>query len=265
MNPQPTVARALITGASTGIGRSFAEILAEQGTDLVLVARDTKRLDELAAQIRDQHSRHVQVLTADLTRADELATVAERLSSDPAIDLLVNNAGFGSSGFFADLDLELAEGQIDLNIKALTKLAHAALSRMRSAGTGSIINLASGAAFLPTPGAAVYAATKAYVTSFSQALHEEVSDDGITVTAVCPGFTRTEFQVRGSFATEGVPDFAWQSAEDVVHESLDALSRREVVRITGRPNRAMLGLVRLLPLSRIASLAARFTPGAGKH
>ncbi|MDJ0787698.1 MAG: SDR family oxidoreductase [Myxococcota bacterium] len=260
MSKTPPSRLALVTGASTGIGRSFAETLARQGSDLILVARDTDRLEALARRLAEEHGRQSEVLTADLTRESDLAAVEERLRKDGAIDLLVNNAGFGVNGNFADVDIERSVAQVDLNVTALVRLAHAALSTMRPARRGRILNVSSGLSFIPSPRSAVYGATKAFVTSFSQALHVEVSGEGVVVTAVCPGLTRTEFQERGGYATDGMPDFAWQSAQEVVDEALAASARGEDLRITGFGNRAMLGVVKLLPSSRVAALASRFLP-----
>ena len=251
---------ALVTGASSGIGRAFARKLAAHGSDLILVARDHARLDELAGDLRSAHGRRVEILRADLTLASELAEVEKRLREDGRIDLLVNNAGYGVTGGFANLPLEDSQGQIDLNITALTRLAHAALTAMRPVRRGGIINIASAAGMIPSPDLAVYAATKAYVSHFSQALHSEVSGDGVTVTVVCPGFTRTEFQRRAEYDTHGIPEMAWQTAEQVVSESLDAYTHRRAPCIPGTTNRAMAGLLKLVPRSRLASVVARFSP-----
>ena len=222
---------ALVTGASSGIGKCFAAQLAAGGTDLILVARNQKRLDELAARLRD--------------RGD--------------VDLLVNNAGFGHTGRFADLELEKSQAQIDCNVSALVRLAHASLQGMRKARRGGIINIASGAAFLPSPTLAVYAATKAFVVSFTQALHEEVKGDNVRVTVVCPGFTRTEFQTRAEYDTSALPSFVWQTPEAVVAESLAALAAGKVIVNTGIQNKVMAGMIGFVPRSMIAGLVGRMT------
>lgn len=251
---------ALVTGASSGIGKVFARELAARGADLVIVARDEKRLGELAGELRDRHGREVEILRADLRERAELAAVETRLRAEPGIDLLVNNAGYGVAGTFADQPLEDSQGQIDLNVTALTRLTRAALAQMRPTGRGGVINVASGAAFLPTPSLAVYAATKAYVVNLSQALHEEVRGDGLTVTVVCPGLTRTEFQARAHYDASRFPELAWQTPEQVVRETLDAFTRAKPLCIPGMQNRLVSGLLHLVPRSAMGPLVARLMP-----
>jgi short-subunit dehydrogenase len=250
---------ALVTGASSGIGRSFATQLAAGGTDLILVARNQKRLDELAARLRSDYGRRVEVLLADLEDRAELAKVESRLRDHGDVDLLVNNAGFGHTGRFADLELEKSQAQIDCNVSALVRLAHASLQSMRKARRGGIINIASGAAFLPSPTLAVYAATKAFVVSFTQALREEVKGDNVRVTVVCPGFTRTEFQTRAEYDTSALPSFVWQTPDAVAAEALAALAAGKVVISTGIQNKLMAGVIGLVPRSMIAGLVGRVT------
>jgi short-subunit dehydrogenase len=250
--------RALVTGASSGIGKSFAEALAAGGTDLVLVARSRERLEELASRLRSAHGRDVEVLQADLEDRQQLARVEARLRDRDDVDLLLNNAGYGHTGNFAELPVDQSQGQIDCNITALTRLAHASLASMKRARRGAILNVASGAAFLPTPTLAVYAATKAYVVSFTQGLAEEVKREGIQVAVVCPGFTRTEFQQRAKYDTAKVPGFAWQTPEQVVGEALDALRAHKLICVPGFGNKVTMGLINLVPRSAIAGLAARF-------
>lgn len=257
-------ALAMVTGASSGIGKSFAEALAARGTDLVLVARNSTRLEEIATELRTRHGRDVSVLVADLEKPEELAVVEKRLHEDARIDLLVNNAGYGVTGAFADLSLDRSEGQIDCNIVALTRLAHAALSTMKPSRRGGIINIASGAAFMPTPGIAVYCATKAYVVNFSLALNEELKNHGVRCLVVCPGFTRTEFQQRANYDSSAMPSFVWQTADECVAEALAAWDRGDGLLMTGLQNRLMMPLLSLLPKTWIASLAGRFA-GGGSH
>ena len=189
--------RAPVTGASSGIGVRFAEQLAEGGTDLVLVARSRDRLEDLAERLVADHGVTAEVLVADLGDSTERAAVEDRLSTleDP-VDLLVNNAGFGFNGVFGEIDVEAESEEITVNITALLRLAHASANTLRVLGHGGILNVASVAAFQPGPGSANYSATKAYVLSFSQALHEELKGANVHVTALCPGLTRTEFQER---------------------------------------------------------------------
>jgi uncharacterized protein len=186
---------ALITGASAGIGLEFAKRLAERGYDVILSARRRDRLDELAARLRAEHGGiRVEVIVADLQDSDApAAIVAETARLGIGVDLLVNNAGFGTHGHFETLPPDRERGEIAVNVAALVALTHAFLPAMLERGQGGVINVASTAAFQPVPYMAVYAATKAFVRSFSEALHEEVQARGVRVIALCPGPTATEF------------------------------------------------------------------------
>ncbi len=258
MNTQELSKRALVTGASSGIGKAYAELLAAGGTDLVVVARSRERLEELAGRLRTTHGRDVEILVADLENREQLAQVEARLRDHDDIDLLINNAGYGFTGAFADVPIERAQGQIDCNIVALTRLSHAALHSMKKARRGSILNVASGAAFLPTPNIAVYCATKAYVVSFTQALAEELKRDGIKASVVCPGFTKTEFQQRAQYDASMVPSFAWQTPEQVARESLEALRTGKVICVPGVQNKILRGVLSVVPQSMLPSIAGKF-------
>ena len=204
---------ALITGASSGIGEAMVQLLGEAGIPQVIVARRVDRLDELAARYKG-----VEVLAADLSTSEGVDSVVHRIT-DPEhpIDLVVNNAGFGTSGEFHGLDPERLAREIALNVSALTLISRAALGVMVPAGRGYLLNVSSAAGFQPAPKLAVYAATKAFVTSLSESLHEEVRGTGVHVTALCPGLTRTEFQSvsRTESYTTQYPSMAWMSATDV--------------------------------------------------
>lgn len=222
---------ALVTGASSGIGEVMAGLLADDGIETVVVARRRDRLDDLA-------SRHegIEVLPADLTTPEGVAAVAERIASaDSPIDLVVNNAGFGTSGAFVDLDPDRLAGEIELNITALTRLSHAALATMVPRRRGWLMNVSSIASFQPAPRLAVYAATKAYVTSLTESLHEETRGTGVKVTALCPGLTRTEFQrvSNTDHYADKYPGFAWTSAEDVARTGLDDAAKGRAVSVPG--------------------------------
>jgi short-subunit dehydrogenase len=248
---------ALVTGASAGIGTQFAQQLSSAGYDLVLVARDRERLEKLAAELPTE----VEVLAADLTDAAGLAAVEARCA-EPArpLSLLVNNAGFGTAGSFTELDIDGEEREIRLNVLALVRLCHAALGPMVKDKQGGVINVSSLASFQPGPYNATYAATKAFVTSFSHALHEEVKGDGVTVTVCCPGFTRTEFQERAGLRSDGGPDFLWQNPDVVAAAALRDHTRRAAVSIHGMHNRVAAFLSSTLPASltrRIASAVMR--------
>ena len=230
---------ALVTGASSGIGAEFARALAARGDDLVIVARDVSRLDALAAQLEKEHGVDVEVLSTDLTAKKGRAVVEARLeSAERAVELLVNNAGMGTYGKFAELPAEGEAREIRLNVLAPVQLSRAALPGMIERGRGGIINVSSLAGHQPTPLNATYGGTKAFVTSFSQALHEELRGTGVKVMVLCPGFTRTEFQARAGLDSGSVPSFMWQTPEPVVAAALRAYDQGRAVCIPGALNQA---------------------------
>jgi short-subunit dehydrogenase len=239
---------ALVTGASAGIGRAFAEGLARQGHDLVLVARDGARLTRLADELSDAFGVGAAPCAADLLTADGLATVEARLT-DAAhpVDVLVNNAGFGTFGRFAELDIEREVEEVELNVIALLRLTRAALGAMEARGSGAIMNLASLAAYQPAPNSATYGATKAFVHSFTHAVHEEARGTGVHVMLVCPGYTHTEFHDRAGLGPTGVPEMAWQSADQVVAAALRDLDRGRSVSIPGPLNQVAAALSSVAP------------------
>jgi len=241
--------QALVTGASAGIGAAFAARLARDKYDLIIVARDRERLEELARQLRAAHHVEVEPLPADLTDPAQLRIVETVIGGDEHLGLLVNNAGFGTVGRFSGLDPDREEAEIRLNIIALARLARAALPGMIARESGAIINVSSMAAFQPAPYNATYGATKAYVNSFTEALHEELRGTGVRVQALCPGFTRTEFQERAGVDVSGIPSFAWMSAEAVVDASLAGLERGVLICIPGVSNRVVATLTSALPRS----------------
>jgi short-subunit dehydrogenase len=240
--------RALVTGASAGIGAAFAERLSQEGYDLIVVARNRHRLETLAQRLHDSDGTQVEVLSADLTDPTELRVV-ERVIGGSDLDLLVNNAGFGTVGRFAELDIEKEEEEIRLNVVALVRLTRAALPGMLERRSGAIIHVSSMAAFQPGPYNATYCATKAYVNSFTEALHEELRGSGVQLQALCPGFTRTEFQQRAKVDVSRVPSFAWMGPEEVVSASLAALKRGDIVCVPGFTNRLLSTVVSVVPRS----------------
>lgn len=249
--------RAMVTGASSGIGRAFARRLAERGTDLVITARDGERLRALAAELRPRVE--VEILIADLSDRDRLDVVVERLeATEGPIDLLVNNAGFGYSGDFVGLDRDGETAVVDVNIVALHRLAHAAGTAMSARGRGGILNVSSIAGSGPAPRAATYAATKAFVTSFSEALHVELGPQGVTVSCLCPGLTRTEFQERAGSGPDRVPGFLWQSAEAVAEAGLVGLDKGRAVVVPGAHNRILSAGIGLAPIGLIDRVRRRF-------
>jgi hypothetical protein len=261
MSQAPARRSALVTGASAGIGLAFAERLAAERCDLVLVARNRSRLEEIAKRLREEHGVAVDVLGADLTRQAELAGVEQRVAEDPTLDLLVNNAGFGTQGPFAELEPEREEEEIRLNVLALVRLARAALPGMLARGRGEIVNVSSLAGFYPGPYLATYGATKAFVTSFSESLAGELQGTPVRVQALCPGFTRTEFQQRAGVDTTRIPGFAWGSAADVVDASLAGLARGDVIVIPGGVNKALHAGTAWMP----RALLRRVMAAAGKQ
>lgn len=238
--------RALITGASSGFGEVFARKLAARGHDVVLVARRRDRLEQLASELSEKIGVGAEVIQADLSQDGEVSPVEERLRAGD-IDLLVNNAGFGTAGEFAHLPLERELEEVDLNVRAVVRLTHAALGPMIAHRRGGIINVASMAGFQPIPNMATYAATKAFVLHFSEAVHEEVKRHGVVVTALCPGPVKTEFQQVSGVDEARVPPMGWVSVDSVVESALRALASRRAMTVPGALNKAGVMAVRLMP------------------
>ena len=231
----------LITGASAGIGEEYARQLAQRCGRLTLVARREDRLHALAGDLREHCE--VEVLAADLGNPVGLAAVVELTRQRDPVDLLVNNAGFSTLGPFAASDLDAELEMVRLHLDASMALCRAVLPGMRDSGAGAIINVASVAAFLPLPGVATYAATKAFLASFSQALQRELADASVSVQCLCPGYTRTEIHSRDSFSgfdSSRVPEEMWMEAGEVVAESLAALERGDTLVVPGAQNRALV-------------------------
>lgn len=243
---------ALITGASAGIGAVFARALARQGYHLVLVARRTELLQKVADELERAYPVQVEVLSADLTDPIDLELVAARLMEIPDLDLLVNNAGFGTGGNFAEINLQPELQMIRLHITASVRLIHAALPGMICRGRGGIINVSSVAGLLPMPGNATYGATKSYLIFFTRSLNAELAGTGVRVEALCPGFTLSEFHDVAGMERSVIPSFLWCRAEDVVAEALHGLGEGREVVIPGNIYK-VLGLVLQLPL--VAPLA----------
>jgi short-subunit dehydrogenase len=242
---------ALITGASAGLGVEFARQLSARGHRLVLVARRKDRLDALAAELGN-----ARVVACDLGEPGAVAgLMADILAHGETVSLLVNNAGFGLGGRFASLDGPRQRSMIDLNCGALTQLAHAVLPDMMARKQGRILNVASTAAFQPGPGMAVYFATKAFVLSFTEALHEELRTTGITLSALCPGPTATEFGTAAGFAPSSAINRLAANAEDVVRAGLDGIDAGRAVVIPGLLNKAGAQGHRLLPRALLRRLA----------
>jgi uncharacterized protein len=251
--------RALVTGASSGIGREIARRLAADGGDLVLVARDRERLDVLAKELTAAHDGvAAEVLVADLADPAQLAAVEARVAdAERPLDLVVNNAGFGTYGTFAELDVEAEQREIAVNVTALVRLTHAALGAMLPRGRGAVLNVSSVAGLQATPGNATYGATKAFVASFGEAVAGELAGTGVTLTTVLPGFTRTEFHQRAGVGGRKVPGAAWMSPEAVAEQALAATRAGRPWLVPGMRNKVMIAAVGPVPRSLMRRLAAR--------
>lgn len=236
---------AVVTGASSGIGEIMATLLADAGVATIVVARRGDRLQALA----DRHP-GVEPFVADLTDAAGSAAVADRIADpDRPIDLVVNNAGFGTNGAFHELDPERLGHEIDLNVAAVTRLSHAALAAMVPRKRGWLLNVSSIAGFQPAPRLAVYAATKAYVTSLTESLHEEMRQHGVHVAALCPGLTKTEFQRVSNTASyaDQFPDLVWTSPEHVARTGLDAVVANRTIAVPGVQYQVMSAITNVTP------------------
>ncbi|HWG10064.1 MAG TPA: SDR family oxidoreductase [Rhodanobacteraceae bacterium] len=253
--------RALVTGASSGIGAAFARELATRGCDLVLTARREDRLRELAAELQAAHGIDAQALPDDLADRDAPARLAARIDERGwRIDWLINNAGYGVPGDFLASDWRTHADFIQVLMVAPTQLCHLLLPGMRERGRGGIVNVASLAGLVPgTPKHTLYAAAKSYLVKFSQSLALENRDAGVNVCALCPGFTYSEFHdVTGARAkVSKLPGWMWMRADDVVRRGLDATERGEIVHVTGGANRAVKALFELLPDGLALRLIAR--------
>ena len=252
---------AVVTGASAGIGEHLARRIAEAGRPLLLIARREDRLRALADELSTAHGVEVSVLAADLTDGgavdDVLAAIA---ASGHPLGLFVNNAGFGQDGPFHAAERERSVDMVRLNVEALIALTHAALGLLVPQGRGAVLNVASVVSFLPAPNSAIYGATKAFVLSFTEAVHEEVAPLGVTVTALCPGATRTEFFETAGSDADKLPGFMMADPDVVAADGLDAVARGQAVRISGGVNKASVGIMRLLPraaLRKAVGLATR--------
>lgn len=250
--------RALVTGASSGIGKAMALDLARRGTDLVLVARRASMLEDLARTVREEHGRDAEVLVADLLTSEGVAAVEERLRDEGLpVDLLVNNAGFGTFGSFHKLPIAREEDEIRLNVLALVRLSHAALGAMVPRGRGGLLNVSSTAGFQSMPYSATYCSTKAFVTSFTECLHEEVRHHGVHVSALCPGYVRTEFQDVAEVKASVIPKFAWLDLEKVAKQGLDAVAANQAVAVTGPLYRSGVALNRVLPRATVRRMTGK--------
>jgi uncharacterized protein len=252
------VATALVTGASSGIGAAFARALAEEGNDLALVARDQARLESARLQLIERFDVKATVLSADLTTADGCDRVAERLADlrEP-IDILVNSAGEGTYRRFGRAELATEEHMLDLNVRAMLRLCHAAVRVMTDRGAGEIINVSSVAGFVPRGGNVTYSASKAWVTMFSEALAVQLRGSGVRVTAVCPGFTQTNFHQAAAVDMSSVSRWMWLDADEVVAAALADARRGKPVSIPSLRYKVMVTAARYAPRPLVREVMRR--------
>jgi short-subunit dehydrogenase len=249
---------AVVTGATAGIGREFAEQLGARGYDLLVVARDRPRLAAAADALGATHGVAAEAFPADLSRDEDVTLLAERLAASPRLALLVNNAGFGWKGRLAEADIERQEAMVRLHVLAPMRLTRAALPVMIAGRNGGVINVSSVAGFVYSAGNVNYCATKAYLTTFSEGLAAELQGTGVRAQALCPGFTRTEFHSRMPGPLEQHPRFLWLSARTVVAYSLRCLERGgPVVCVPGLRWRVLVGALRLMPRPLIGWVTRR--------
>lgn len=253
---------AVVTGPTAGIGRAFAERLAGAGHDLLLVSRDATRLTTLAAELGARYAVRADTHPVDLADEDGVRTLAARLAAAPRVDVLVNNAGFGTHARVVGGDPEAEARMVAVHCAAPLRLAQAVLPGMVARRTGAVVNVASVAAFAPNAQYATYNATKAFLQLLSEGIAAEVAASGVRVQALCPGFTRTEFHARmgpdGSAMASRIPAALWMTADAVVDASLHALTRGGPVTVVpGIGYRAVVALLRRLPLRALAWGARR--------
>ena len=239
--------KVFITGASSGIGASYAKAFAENGYDLVLLARRKDRLQALAKQLESGGSIDCEIISADLAEQEEIKKVTNHIRQIDNLDILINNAGFATIGYFADIPIEKSMRMFHTHMTATVQFTHAALQVMLKRERGAIINVSSMGAFMLTPGNVLYDATKSFLATFSENLWLEVRDKGIKVQALCPGFTRTEFHEVGDFKNfdkSVIPDSLWMMPDEVVRLSLKALENsRDVVFIPGWKKRLVKWII----------------------
>jgi len=252
---------ALITGPTSGLGLGFAKRYAIDGYDLVLVARDVAKLECLAAELRDEAAVNVEVLAADLADAADRARVADRLKA--GVRILVNNAGFATSGEFWSADFAVLESQLDVNVTAVMQLTHAALPAMLAQRSGTIVNVASVAGLVPGRGS-TYSASKAWVVSFSEGLANGLDGTGVGVHALCPGFVHTEFHERAGIDMAGTPSILWLDVADVVRDCLAGVAKGQVVIIPGLQYKVLTTAGRVVPRNLVRAMTKVVGRGRGR-
>ena len=227
--------KALITGASSGIGAVYAERLAQRGYDLVLVARNRERMEQLAARLEREHAVSIELMTADLADVPQLDAVEQRLRDDDATDMLINNAGISNGVPITAVTRQQIDAIIAINVLAVTRLAAAAGSRFAAQGRGTIVNIGSVTALVPEMFEPIYLATKAFVLALSQSMHHQLASSGVRVQAVLPGATRTEIWERSGRKLEDLPQDILMDTDDMVDAALAGLDMGEIVTIPSLP------------------------------
>ena len=246
------MASALVTGATAGIGESFVNLLAAKGYDLILVARDLPRLDAKAAQLRERFKIDVEVLSADLSNADELRKVEIRLMDTASpIEVLINNAGFGIRDGFLRSDVDQENQLLEVLVRAPMRLMHAVLPGMKERNSGTIINVSSVSGWIA---GGTYSAAKSYLTVLSESLHTELTHTNIHITALCPGFTHTEFHQRAKMNMSGLPGFLWLAADRVAGDAWTASQSGKAVSIPGWQYGILAGIARFGPRPLVRKL-----------
>ena len=249
---------ALITGASSGIGEALAHRIARDGRHLVLVARRAERLLALAGELEKKYGVKAHVVARDLVQPGAVLELLDELKRRGlTVDWLVNNAGFGTAGRFDRLPVEREVEEIRLNVEALVELCGRCIPGMVARRSGAVMNIASLGGFAPGPYMSTYAATKAFVLSFTEGIAAELRGSGVQVLCVCPGFTRTEFQERAEVDVTGIPSFAWMSAEQVADQAVRAIGHGPVL-VNGVMNSVMASTIRFIPRGLTARVVAAF-------
>ena len=253
------MATALITGGTAGIGAAFARALGARGDDLVLVARNADRLSEMATELKERYAVNVETVVADLAIRADVAGIAERLTSlEQPIDMVINNAGFGVRAKLTDADTTRHEQAIDVMIRAVLMLGAAAGRTMRQRGSGTIINVSSTAGFVAMGS---YSAIKAWVTTYTESLANELHGTGVRVTALCPGYVRTEFHERAGINMGSLPQLMWLDADRLVADCLDDAAAGKVVSIPSKRYKVMITICEHLPHRAVRAISRRLTSG----
>ena len=246
---------ALVTGGTSGIGLAFCRELAERGNDLVIVARHRARLENVSDELRARHSVNVEIMAADLSKRAALRRVADRVGDrDRPIDLLVNNAGFGTSKSFLKGDLADEEAMLDVLCHAVLVLSHAGALSMKDRGRGAIINVSSVAGFVPM---GTYGAAKGWCTAFTENLAHELAGSGVSATALCPGFTHTELHERANVDMSKLPKVMWLEADRLVRDCLDDVKAGKVLSVPGMQYKVIAGIAEVAPRALVRALSSR--------